>query len=277
MIAPPNPATASKPKKPAVKHAISTTRLFIWGGVVAAFAIIAFFAAKHLSSSAPPPNAPGVRVLPVSPVSTVTSTPKPQVAKPAKTENNPKALEKKTVRPAMSREEREKAAYKKLVETPIDLVPKTNRIFRTGIEASMARIFMTKLGDPPPPPFTTALTIRDEAHLAEILIAANPVRETDTQAQADSKEMVELAKKEMMEYIKKGGDPEEFLVYYRGKLQEAFDTRRESMVSLMKIAREEPELAAEYLARINANLAEKGIRTIELTDKQKERMGLKQP
>ena len=45
----------------------------------------------------------------------------------------------------------------------------------------------------------------------------------------------------------------------------------------MKIAREEPELAAEYLARINANLAEKGIRTIELTDKQKERMGLKQP
>ena len=280
MIAPPKDSMASKPKKANEKANSSAARLIVWGVVLlltfaAVFAYFVFFVAKN----PPAPSTtekPKVKAKPVDQPKKVAVSPKPQVAeKPEKAVKQPEAPVKKPKSPPKSREEREKAVYKKLVETPLDLAPKTNRIFRTGIEASMARIFMTRPGDPPPPPFTTALTIRDEAHLAEILMAADPVLETDTQAQADSKEMVALAKKEMADYIKNGGDPEGFLTYYRGKLQEAFDTRRESMVSLMKIAREEPELAADFLARINANLAEKGIRTIELTDKQKERMGLK--
>lgn len=138
----------------------------------------------------------------------------------------------------------------------------------------MARIFMTRLGDPPPPMFTTMVPLRDEAHLAEILIAANPVLDTDTEAQRASKEMVVLAKKEMIDYIKKGGQPEDFLKYYHGKLQEAFDIRRESAKSLMSVARDDPSIAGEYLERINKELADKGIRQIELNEKQRKRLGL---
>jgi len=170
--------------------------------------------------------------------------------------------------------EREDLAFEEMERKPIDLAPKTNRIFRTGVEASMARIFMTRLGDPPPPPFTTAIPLRDEAHLAEILVADNPALESDTEEQREAKETVELAKKEMSDYIKAGGDPGDFLAYYRGKLQDAFETRRESAKAFMQVLREEPDIAGEYLEQLNDRLAEKGIRTIELTEKQKQRMGI---
>jgi len=176
----------------------------------------------------------------------------------------------------MTKAERKAYAFEEMQKQPIPLEPKSNRIFRTGIEASMARIFMTELGDAPPPFFTTAVPLRDEAHLAEILIAQNPVLETDTEAQKASKEMVALAKKEMIDYIKKGGEPADFLKYYHGKLQEAFDCRRESMKSLMTVAREDPSIAGEYLERVNKELAERGIKQINLTEKQRKRLGLEE-
>ena len=174
----------------------------------------------------------------------------------------------------LANEERRHLAFEEMKNRKIPLFPKTNRIFRTGVEASMARIFMTRLGDPPPPMFTTVVPLRDEANLAEILIAANPVLDTDTEAQRESKEMVSLAKKEMIDYIKKGGEPEEFLRYYHGKLQEAFDLRRESAKSFMSMAREDPSIAGEYLKLINKELANKGIRQIELNERQRKRLEL---
>jgi len=194
-----------------------------------------------------------------------------QEAEPPK-ENPNKALRQELAK--MTKEERMDYAFKEMQNRKIPLEPKTNRIFRTGIEASMARIFMTQLGDPPPPPFTTAIPLRDEAHLAEILIAHNPVLETDTEAQKASKEMVALAKKEMIDYIKNGGNPEDFLKYYHGKLKEAFEFRRESMKSLIQVSRDDPSITAEYLDRLNKELADKGIKQIELNEKQRKRLGL---
>ena len=190
----------------------------------------------------------------------------------APVENPLKALRKEIAK--LPLEERKRLAFEEMQNRKIPLAPKTNRIFRTGIEASMARIFMTQLGDPPPPPFTTVVPLRDEAHLAEILIAHNPILETDTEAQKASKEMVALAKKEMMEFVKNGGNPEDFLKYYHGKLKEAFEFRRESMKSLIQVSRDDPSITAEYLDRLNKELADKGIKQIELNEKQRKRLGL---
>ena len=190
----------------------------------------------------------------------------------APVENPLKTLRKEIAK--LPLEERKRLAFEEMQNRKIPLAPKTNRIFRTGIEASMARIFMTQLGDPPPPPFTTVVPLRDEAHLAEILIAHNPILETDTEAQKASKEMVALAKKEMMEFVKNGGNPEDFLKYYHGKLKEAFEFRRESMKSLMQVSRDDPSITAEYLDRLNKELADKGIKQIELNEKQRKRLGL---
>lgn len=174
----------------------------------------------------------------------------------------------------LSPEERFDVAFKMMQERKIDLTPTTNTPFRTGIELSMARIFMTRVGFPPPPLHTTFLPIQDEAHLAEILIAGNPVIEGDSDEIKEAKATVELVKKEMIAYIKEGGHPEDFMAHYYSKLQSAFQERRDSLKEIARVAIEEPEIAQEFYKTINKNLESKGITPIELTEKQKQRLGL---
>ena len=143
----------------------------------------------------------------------------------------------------LSPEERFDVAFKMMQERKIDLTPTTNTPFRTGIELSMARIFMTRVGFPPPPIHTTFLPIQDEAHLAEILIAGNPVIEGDSEEIKEAKATVELVKKEMIAYIKDGGHPEDFMAHYYNKLQTAFQERRDSLKEIARVAIEEPEIA----------------------------------
>ena len=174
----------------------------------------------------------------------------------------------------LSPEERFDVAFKMMQERKIDLTPTTNTPFRTGIELSMARIFMTRVGFPPPPIHTTFLPIQDEAHLAEILIAGNPVIEGDSEEIKEAKATVELVKKEMIAYIKDGGHPEDFMAHYYNKLQTAFQERRDSLKEIARVAIEEPEIAQEFYNTINKRLESKGITPIELTEKQKQRLGL---
>ena len=174
----------------------------------------------------------------------------------------------------MTCEEREEYAYKKLQERKIDLTPTTNRPFRTGIELSMARIFMTRVGDPPPPILTTFIPIQDEAHLTEILFASNPVIEGDSEKVKEAKATVEQVKKEMIAYIKDGGDPQSFMSYYHTKLQDAFIEKRDTLKEVARVAIEEPEIAQKFYQEVNKRLEAKGISPIELTEKQKQRLGL---
>jgi hypothetical protein len=174
----------------------------------------------------------------------------------------------------LSPEERFDVAFKMMQERKIDLTPTTNTPFRTGIELSMARIFMTRVGFPPPPIHTTFLPIQDEAHLAEILIAGNPVIEGDSEEIKEAKATVELVKKEMIAFIKDGGHPEDFMAHYYNKLQTAFQERRDSLKEIARVAIEEPEIAQEFYNTINKRLESKGITPIELTEKQKQRLGL---
>ena len=174
----------------------------------------------------------------------------------------------------MTPEERMDYAFKMIQERKLDLTPTTNTPFRTGLELSMARIFMTRVGDPPPPLHTTFLPIHDEAHLAEILIAKNPVLDGDSDEVKEAKATVEIVKKEMIAYIKDGGDPETFMAHYHNKLQSAFQERRDSLKEIARVAIEEPEIAQGFYDAVNKKLESKGIARIELTEKQKERLGL---
>ena len=174
----------------------------------------------------------------------------------------------------MSREEREEYAYKRIQERKLDLTPTTNHPFRTGIELSMARIFMTKVGDPPPPLLTTFIPIQDEAHLTEILFANNPVIDGDSEKVQEAKATVEQVKKEMIAYIKDGGDPQSFMAHYHKILQDAFIEKRDSLKEVARVAIEEPEIAQQFYLEINKKLESKGITPIELTEKQKQRLGL---
>jgi hypothetical protein len=165
---------------------------------------------------------------------------------------------------AMTPEERLEFLYEEAKNRPLDMTPSTNKVFKTGIEQVMSWIFSTRLGDPPPP--LPQITIFDEVHLAEIIIADNPILETDSARVKECKEMVALAKKELVKFIKEGGDVEEFLTYYRDQLREAHHEYVAAQRKIINAYKEgiEPEVCRAYADQINAELAEKGIKQFEV-------------
>lgn len=174
---------------------------------------------------------------------------------------------------AMTPAERLEFLFEEAKKKPIDFdVVSTNRPFATGTEQVMGWIFNARVGSMPPP--LPQISIRDEAHMAEILLASNPAIEGDSESIKAQKEMVELAKKECIEFVKKGGDVQEFLEYYRGELMQAYNERQASQRAVLQVCREDPEIAAEYLREVNARLEEKGIMPVKIPQKFKDELGI---
>ena len=172
----------------------------------------------------------------------------------------------------MTLEEREELLLKKIEERPPDLTPTSNKVFRTALEMTIAGIFTCPLGKPPPP--LPRIPVNEEVHLETILNAPNVVLETDSEKAAYAKKAVELAKKELKDYVAKGGDPQEFLSYYHGQLRQAQMEFNESRRQIMQSLKEDPELGAAMLKEVNKRLEAKGIMPVVLPDKLKERYGI---
>ena len=173
---------------------------------------------------------------------------------------------------SLTREEREELLLKKIEERPPDLTPSSNKVFRTALEMTIAGIFTCPLGKPPPP--LPRIPVNEEVHLETILNAPNVVLETDSEKAAYAKKAVELAKKELKDYVAKGGDPQEFLSYYHGQLRQAQMEFNESRRQIMQSLKEDPELGAAMLKEVNKRLEAKGIMPVVLPDKLKERYGI---
>ena len=172
----------------------------------------------------------------------------------------------------MTPEERMTHMIKKIEERPPDLTPTSNKVFRTALEITLAGIFTCPLGKPPPP--LPRITLSEEIHLDKILDSPNFVTETDSEKAALAKQAVEIAKKELKEYVKKGGDPQDFLTYYHGQLRQAQMEFNESRKQVMTALKEDPELGKAMLQEVNKRLAEKGIMQLVLPQKLKERYGI---
>lgn len=212
-------------------------------------------------------------------------TPKKRVPAPIKvTPTTPKKVVEEVVvkkekpkKPAIDMasktpEERREIRFQKFKEKELDMTVPSNRVFRTGTEQIMSWIFTTEIGDLPPP--LPKIPDSEMAHFAKILMSDNPLKEGDTEFTANAKEMVALAKKEMIDYIDKGGTPEEFFDYYRGQLVQAHEKRKNMRGEVMKVLREEPEIALQYLDEVNAELAKDGIKPIKLHPKQLKHFGI---
>lgn len=202
---------------------------------------------------------------------------KPAAAPVCKEEpqEDPKKAERKAraeMLKKMTPEERLNYLFEEAKRKPLDLTPSTNRLFKTGTEQIMAWIFTTRLGNPPMP--LPKVPIRDEAHLAEILISDNPVFETDSEKAKEAKQTVEAVKKEAIKYIKEGGDIQEFFHYYHDQLMQAYHEYNDAHKSVMEMLRrgEDAELCSAYIKKVNERMAERGIdRRVEIPDKVFER------
>ena len=205
-------------------------------------------------------------------VKTVVSQPKPKEEIKERDIIDPAKAERAAKLKAMTPEERWNFLFEEARNKPLDLTPSTNQVFKTGTEQMMAWIFTTELGGMPPP--LPMISIHDEAHMAQILTAKNPALEGDSEKAKEAKAMVELAKKELIKFIKEGGSVDEFFEYYRGELVQAHNEWQDSQKSVMKVIREEPEIAADYIREVNARLNEKGIRSVKIPPKLLEQLGI---
>ena len=79
--------------------------------------------------------------------------------------------------------------------------------------------------------------------MAEILVANNPALEGDSEKVKDAKQMVELAKKELRQYVLEGGDVKDFLQYYHGQLVDAHKEWTATQRTVMKAIHEDPDAA----------------------------------
>ena len=167
----------------------------------------------------------------------------------------------------------EKIAYlhDKLKNTPIPDVP-SNRLYATSLEQTMDWVFSCEVGTPPPllPP----MSLSDQMHLAEILVMDNPILATDSEKAAESKRMMQIAKKEFMQFIKDGGNPDEFLPYYHSQLVAAHEEWKMARQSIYEMVRKEPDIALEYARKVNAKLSEKGIKNVVIPQKMLDAFGI---
>ena len=146
-------------------------------------------------------------------------------------------------------------------------------VHRNSTEQLLMWVFMTPLGNMPPP--LPKLPKCDEKRMWEILTSPIPMKEGDTARQQDAKQTIELAKKELKDYLKKGGDINEFFNYYHGQLKLAHMQYQESQRSVLKVCREEdPEVAREYIEKVNSDLDAKGIKHVVIPPKFKQKLGL---
>ena len=171
----------------------------------------------------------------------------------------------------MTAEEKIEYLREQLKNTPIPEVP-TNRLYATGLEQTMDWIFSCEVGNPPPllPP----MSLFDQMHLAEILVMDNPILDTDSDKAVESKEMMKIAKKEFIQFLKDGGNPDEFLPYYHGQLVAAHDEYTAARQSIVEVIRNEPDIALEYIRKINDRLTEKGIKNVKIPKKMLDAFGI---
>ena len=251
----------------------------LWRGIVAALIVVGgaiavfLFLIREEPAAAPKTEETKKtikKVIPEKKVEKKKKTIDPKVDEEAQIRR--RNAERRKMLKAMTPEERLDFLYKEAEQKPINLEPSSNRTFATGTEQVMGWIFNTTPGDMPP--ILPKIPIFEEAHLTEILFNKNEIKETDDERIAELKENVELAKKEMIKFIKEGGMPDEFLEYYRNILVDSHREFQSSQQEVFKMVREDPEGAAAYLEMVNKRLDEKGIKRVKIPAKMAEKYGV---
>ena len=150
-----------------------------------------------------------------------------------------------------------------VTDTNVTKAAKSKRkpTFASPTEMILSRIFSTKLGHPPPPvPHIPAF---DMAKIEDILTRATPVNAADAEEVREMKEWADLAKKELLAFLKEGGTESEFMNYYQGKLKQSFEDWKEAQRAVADMAKGgDVEMVKEYVQMINEIHDKKGLRQV---------------
>ena len=84
----------------------------------------------------------------------------------------------------------------------------------------------------------------------------------------------QLAKKEFISFIKQGGDPYDFLPYYHGQLVQAYEESKMARKTIIDTLKSDPDIAPEFIKKVNDGLSAKGIKKIVLPQRMLEKYGV---
>jgi Type II secretory pathway, component PulF len=133
------------------------------------------------------------------------------------------------------------------------------RAFMTGTEQSISWMANTRLGDPVPP--LPMLPLKES--IVDILKTDIVVFDDDNEKVIQAKTNVAHTKQIMKEYVDNGGDPQDFLEFYRNELQNAYEERQKGQKELMRLLREaDLHQAKLFVEQCNRDLEKKGIRLL---------------
>ena len=153
------------------------------------------------------------------------------------------------------------------------VVPRKQQIFHTSTEQVLNFIFNAPVGSMPPP--LPTLPGYEMNKLEEILDTKNVVGPDDSPEVKERKEMVERAKKELKDYLAQGGDAGQFLRYYHGELRKAYEHKMVVQKQVMEVLAEQPDIANDFIKKVNADLEKQGITPVKIPKRVMERYGLK--
>lgn len=142
-----------------------------------------------------------------------------------------------------------------------------NLIARTGTEQVIAWIFSCPVGNMPPP--LPDLPDSEMSSMAVIIASKNPIVEGDSEEVAVAKETIAAVKDELKQYLAEGGSAKEFLKFYHGKLVEAHKKSLVAREELSKVAKDNPEIAAEFCSEVNKWLQANGVEGVDFTARER--------
>ena len=139
--------------------------------------------------------------------------------------------------------------------------------YRNAVEQMLLATFSCPLGECPPP--YLRIPQSDMKRLVEILIDKPSIDKDDSAAQIKNKQLIAAAKKEMAEFIRKGGKPEQFFKAYHDQLQKAYEKRSAAIREVSRLVAEEgdSELARDFQDEMNKRFKKEGIRPIHIETK----------
>ena len=270
----------AKPKKASsAKNSVGNSGLVL--GIISGIAIIAIVAGlasllyfqpqEEQDAVKKKPGKGKIEEVTLAPAASVKAKLEPE-PKPVQPQEDPERARRREMFKNMSYEEKMNYLYERAKNTPLREEPSSNRIFRTSTEQVMDWIFRCEVGDPPP--LLPKMSLLDQAHLAEILVSDNPIKDDDSERAKDAKETVQMVKKEFMAFIKEGGNPDDFLPYYHDQLVQAHEEWKMARKMAIDAVKQDPDIAAEFLQQVNERLSAKGIKNVTLPPKMLEYYGI---
>lgn len=210
------------------------------------------------------------RIKNAQPPSAKTKEP-PEAATASRSNEDAERARRREMFAKMTVDEKIDYLHEQIKNTPIPNTP-TNRLYATSLEQTMDWIFTCEVGNPPPllPP----MSLFDQMHLAEILIMDNPILEGDSDKAVESKETMKLAKRTFIQFLKDGGNPDDFLPYYHSQLVAAHDEYKMARQSIVEVIKTEPDIAVDYIKKVNSGLSSKGIKNVVIPKRMLDAFGI---